>query len=121
MSQSFPTNFTPNYFEKNKKALAFKRDLAKLRVRIYDHVIMHDADDGFDLTAKGNRDDDEDKDDGDIKMIDKELVKAACGELHALGWATAVAYGQTLLFIYNPKKPLKIPADEGLNEEDEED
>lgn len=98
--KTFPDKLRP---ENRSKFASYKfnRDLCKLRARVYEYVVSGDTK-GFDL-----REDSENKSMYSSEHIDDELVNTICEELeNDLGWKTKLAYGKTVLFIYDKEDEL---------------
>lgn len=102
--KSFPDKLRPEN-RKQFKEFEFNRELCKLRAKVYEYIISMDMK-GFDLkeSQTSNRE-------YSYSSIDKSLVDGICAELEELGWKTKIAYGNTVLFIYNKESELPKMSD----------
>lgn len=83
--KEFPNKLQPKY----KHLFAqfnFNNELEYWRKKVFEYLISGNQN-GFDLTHNN-------------KNIDKRIIECLCFELKNLGWKTNLAFGSTVLFIY---------------------
>ena len=83
--KEFPNKLQPKYKHLFPQ-LKFNQELEHWREKVFEHIISENKD-GFDLTY-------------DNKNIDKRIISCLCFELKNLGWKTNLAFGSSVLFIY---------------------
>lgn len=98
--KAFPDKLVPQnrrYFPEYK----FNRDLCMLRQKIVEYLYSEEKG-GFDLRSSNSN--------GQYSYshIDDRLIEEVRKELHIKGWKTKLAYGNTVLFIYENEEELPL-------------
>lgn len=102
--KSFPDKLRPQNRSKFSEYL-FNRELCKLRQKVVDFLYSQEKG-GFDLKSTNDS-----NGQYNYSHIDDKLIEAIRNELHTLGWKTKLAYGDTVLFIYDNENELPAIAD----------
>ena len=102
--KSFPDKLRPQNRSLFNDYL-FNRELCKLRQKVVDFLYSQEKG-GFDLRSNSS--------DGQYNYshIDDKLISSIRNELHTLGWKTKLAYGDTVLFIYDNENELPSTVDD---------
>jgi hypothetical protein len=83
--KEFPNKLQPKYKHLFQQ-IKFNHELENWREKLFEYIVSGNKD-GFDLTHNN-------------KNIDKRIINCLCFELNNLGWKTNLAFGSSVLFIY---------------------